>query len=194
MKAILALLLTLVAIGIMTFAPASAAQPGSCQAVPNAWVIAVEQTHRVSAMSMLQGDTGTRLTEAQLATLVQVRKKHGETFAEAFLQDAIRQLEQSRDDELQRRNGSWSRWDQAQLDDLVRLRSERAWSNRDPYLVMAVAGFEGTGIFTAQQCGDDLDVSHASLGRQSPPPLNVPVIVFLDRKPGHIHTGMSVAE
>lgn len=172
----------------------SVIQTQLCHALASAWVFAVPEPYRSNAITMLRSSAIIALTEAQVGALVHERKRQDENFAKRFLSDAIGRLEQRRDDELKHQIGSWTDFDQRTLDELVQLQNERAWSQYSPYLIMAVVGFEHTGGFSAEECGDDLVIGHSSLGRWTPPPSNIPVIVFLDHKPMHIHSEMSVAE
>lgn len=62
-----------------------------------------------------------------------------------------------------------------------------------PYLVRAAGKNALAGTFEAQLCGDVLWVSHRSLGRDIPPSIRLPVVVFLDRPPARVFVSVSMA-
>jgi hypothetical protein len=144
-------------------------------------------------MRLLNGKEVVGLTDQQAADLI--GEPVGRTsLALARLDSAISQMKAQRQAALKTAEGSWSISDDEELAHLKRLRAGTSARPPRPFLVRGVLGFEDTGGFTVQQCGDRLDALHGSLGRSTPQPQSAPVIVLLSRTPARIHADFSVAE
>jgi hypothetical protein len=62
-----------------------------------------------------------------------------------------------------------------------------------PYLVRATAKNAVAGAFEARLCAGVLWISHRSLGRDIPPSVRLPVVVYLDRPPTRLFVSVSMA-
>jgi hypothetical protein len=63
-----------------------------------------------------------------------------------------------------------------------------------PFLVRAVAKYEGTGAFEADMCGTSLPIVHGSLGHSTPPSIRAPIVVFLPNLPAKVYVSWQMAE
>jgi hypothetical protein len=81
----------------------------------------------------------------------------------------------------------------AQAAELAPRAAGAAAGGAKPYLVRATAKNEATGVFYAQVCGGALWISHHSLGRDIPPSVRLPVVVFLDRPPTRLFVSVGMA-
>jgi hypothetical protein len=188
-----ALVLVSATAGIVRAEPAPSPGPTSCRDVPAPFVAPIPKPHRADALRLLSSKEVLTLTDQQAAMLL--GEPVGTTsFALERLDAAISELKVQRQAELEHQEGSWSIADSEKLADLVRLRSRVSERPPQPFLLRATMGFEGTGTFLAQQCDSSLYVIHGSLGRSSPQPQSVPVIVLLSQTPLRIHSEISVAE
>jgi hypothetical protein len=61
-----------------------------------------------------------------------------------------------------------------------------------PYLVRGLALNEETGYFSVYLVGSELWVYHSSSGKEQPPALRRPLIVFLKSKPSKVHVGINM--
>jgi hypothetical protein len=188
---------------VLGFAPAGTidAEPfapegpqSSCREVPEPFVAPIPKSHRQDAARLLGGAQFVGLTDRQAANLL------GEPFgrtslASVRLDRAISRMKAQRRAALKGApEGSWSFADEEAFTRLIQLRAKTAGRPPHPFLVRAAVGLEGTGAFTAEQCGGRLAVHHGSLGRSNPTPRSVPVIVLLSGAPTRVHTDYSVAE
>ena len=177
--------------GIAAFATPAAAAP-ACQDIPDPFVSAVPPPTRPQAFRQLHTVDIVALTDAQAAALL--NEPTGPLpLARRHLNRAIADLKHQRREEMVFQRGGWSQEDEADLTALTHLPAASVARLR-PFLVRAVIGFEGTGHFGAQLCGDELDITHDSLGHSTPKPTPGAVIVFLPTPPRLIKADISVAE
>lgn len=178
-------------VAALAASPASAAD--ACKDVPRPFVAPIPAAHAAAAAALLGSQSVADLTDAQASMLLDVALGPL-SLADTMLSRAIAELEQKREAEMDRQQGSWSLRDADELASLVRLEAQLMQSAPRPFLVRAVRGFEGTGSYGARDCGDTLSVFHGSLGHQTPPPTPSAVVVFLMRKPTRIDASYSVIE
>jgi hypothetical protein len=160
--------------------------PDSCKKLDDALVAPVPEAARAEAISRLESVSAIALDEPEAARLLGVPAS--EASAAWRLSAAISELED------EKRQGSWGPLDQERLDALQALSGGAAPPALKPYLVRAVAKNEQTGHFRATRCGDDLVVSHGSLGHSTPRSTRLPLVVFLERAPVNIYVRWSMAE
>ena len=163
--------------------PISPAEMKLCHPVPRQLVVPVSNARRPEAMPLLAHDEAITLTDVQAASLIEQTVPTG-GLAGRLIDQAVT--------DLNARGGGFSTKDE--LADLDLFRTEHRLSALRPYLTRAIAKFEGTGAFTADDCGAVLNIIHGSLGHSTPPSTRVPVVVFLDHLPKRVHAAWSIAE
>ena len=62
------------------------------------------------------------------------------------------------------------------------------------YLLRAVYGHRGTGVYSILRYGTSFVVSHSSLGRASPPPTASAVVACLSEEPSEVFVDYDIAE
>ena len=62
------------------------------------------------------------------------------------------------------------------------------------FLVRALVGFRGTGVFSMRQSEDGLYVAHSSLGRRTPERQETALVSCLKQSPTAVYSTISVAE
>ncbi len=173
------------------FATPAAAAP-ACQDISEAFVSAVPPAARPQAFRQLHSADVVALTDAQAAALLNEPASPA-PLARRHLNRLVADLKHQRREEMVFQRGSWGDDGEAELTALTHLPAASVARLR-PFLVRAVIGFEGTGHFGAQLCGDELDITHDSLGHSTPKPTPGAVIVFLPHPPRLIKADISVAE
>jgi hypothetical protein len=156
-----------------------------CNVVDPALVAPVPVAHRQEAIAKLENIAITELDQRQASALLDLPSDASSSGA-GRIKAAIAMLEELRRSVLEHRIGSWSRADEKRLDGLHRRDVDPATAALRPFLVRAVAKYEGTGGFFAYACEDGLVIEHGSLGGSVPPSRRSPIVVFLDRAPARV--------
>jgi len=170
-----------------------ASGPPVCVAIARPLVAPVTYSRRDDAERLLGGKTALQLTDGQAAALLEERLSR-DSLARTLVGGEISRRRKQRADALDHQIGSWGGTDADELADLIAAERSLISSPARPFLFRAVRGFEGTGSFRAEACGDRLEIHHGSLGTNRPPPASVPVVIFLKQQPAHVHSDYSVIE
>ncbi len=165
----------------------------ACAAIARPLVAPVTHPRLAAAERLLGGKTVVQLTDDQAATLIG-EPLGRDSLARTLVGRAISRLEQQRADELDHQIGSWGGTEVDELTNLLKEEVPMMFAPPRPFLFRAVRGFEGTGSFSAEECGDRLEIHHGSLGTNRPPPTSVPVVIFLKQRPAQVHSDYSVIE
>jgi hypothetical protein len=163
-----------------------------CISIDRSLIFAVPIAGRPEAIARLESGAIVELMAPELHALLDLPA--GTTgFGVDQIKNEIGRLKEQRRVALESHQGSWSTADQQRLDRLTTTMSDPTTSNLRPFLVRAVAKFEGTGAFFGSICGENLIILHGSLGYTSPPSIHMPVIVFLQKKPMTVYAGWQMA-
>lgn len=163
-----------------------------CKVIERALIAPVPVGHRPEAIAKLENVAITELDQGQTSALLDLPSDANISGA-GRIKAAIAMLEERRRSVLEHRIGSWTRADQKRLDGLYRIDADPATAALRPFLVRAVAKYEGTGGFFANACENDLVIGHLSLGPSVPPSRRLPVVVFLDRAPARVFNVWAMA-
>ncbi|HEV2641914.1 MAG TPA: hypothetical protein VGT98_04380 [Candidatus Elarobacter sp.] len=182
---------------VAVFVHAGVAAPASarplCAAIARPLIAPVTHSRRDDAERLLGSESAVQLTDGQAAMLIG-KPRGRDSLARTLIGRAISRLEKQRADELDHQIGSWGARDADELAGLLKAEVPMIFSPPRPFLFRAVRGFEGTGNFSAEECGDRLDIHHGSLGRNRPPPTSALIVIFLKRQPANVHTDYTVIE
>jgi hypothetical protein len=149
--------------------------------------------HRTAAITRLANTSFIALNEREASELLDLPSNEPASGTER-IRAAISSLEERRRSALEDHIGSWSLADQDRLDRLHHHAVNPESSTLTPFLVRAIAKYEGTGAFVATVCGDSLIIVHESLGHNGPRSTRLPVVVFLARVPSHVYVEWSIDE
>jgi len=163
-----------------------------CNVIDPALIAPVPLAHRQEAIAKLEDIAITALDQRQASALLDLPSDASSSGA-GRIKTAIAMLEELQRSVLEHRIGSWSRADQKRLDGLHRRDIDPATAALRPFLVRAIAKYEGTGGFFAYDCEDGLVIDHGSLGGSVPPSRRLPVVVFLDRAPARVFVVWTIA-
>ena len=161
-----------------------------CHSIDRSLLVPVPTTHRSEAIARLNNTSFVELTRPQMVALVGREVGSGE----GLLKNEIQRLREQRREALQNHRGSWSLYDQQRLDSVSKTMSHSAGPRLRPFLVRAVAKYEGTGGFGADMCGTSLSIVHGSLGHSTPPSIRAPIVVFLPNLPAKVYVSWQMAE
>jgi hypothetical protein len=159
-----------------------------CTSIDRSLIFAVPIAGRPEAIARLENVAIVEITAPQLHALLDLPAGTN-GFGADQIKNEIGRLREQRRVALENHQGSWSTADRQRLDRLTTTMSDPTTSNLRPFLVRAVAKFEGTGAFFGSICGENLVILHGSLGYSIPPSIHVPVIVFLQKKPMTVYAG-----
>jgi hypothetical protein len=163
-----------------------------CYGVETDLVIPVTHARRPQAVSLLESSQVVGLDGAEAAWFTGA---NAQTLTASKLAiDALAVLNNERERVLSTRQGSWSGVQESRTVALERLIASPRMATLQPFLVRGIAKNEGTGAFYASWCGDDLMISHLSLGAEPPPSTRLPVVVFLDRAPINVRVTWAMAK
>jgi hypothetical protein len=163
-----------------------------CNSLERAQIVAVPIAHRSEALAKLQDVAIVELATSELQTIVDLPAGTTASIVNQ-IKNEIARLSEQRRAALESHQGSWSAADQQQLDRLTTTIADPTMSYLRPFLVRAVAKYEGTGQFSGSICGENLVVVHGSLGDSIPPSIHVPVVVFLKKKAMKVYAGWQMA-
>ncbi len=163
----------------------------SCHSIEQDLVVPVGKAARAEAVAMLVHLQFLPLKVSGVARFTGESDSDGS--AAAKVSAARARLEQEKEKVLGTRTGSWGGAQELRIVQLERLQSSARLADLRPFLVRGVAGYEFTGAYSVAWCGEDLSVTHVSLGDGIPPPIRLPVIVYLEKQPAHVHVGLAVA-
>jgi hypothetical protein len=171
---------------------------------PSELSIAVPSRYRAQAVKMLTTSEIIPLSNAQCQALgcpadaapllekkITEQKKHVEFLEQhqELPRDAVQSLGEKQVREVRRHSLELI------ADEKKEIVQWENWKNKlKPFLARAVALNEGTGGFAAVVRGDTLVISHMCLGKHAVPMKNVPVIIFLQKKPQRIYHSLGMAE
>jgi hypothetical protein len=165
----------------------------ACTTIDSSLIAPVPPRHRTEAIARLNSTSFVALSQREASNLLDLPPKAPASGAER-IKAAIGSLEDERRSALEDHVGSWPLAAQDRLDRLEHLAVTPGTSALTPFLVRAVAKYEGTGAFMATVCQDSLLIAHGSLGHEEPRSTRLPVIVFLTRAPDHVYVEWSMAE
>jgi hypothetical protein len=162
--------------------------PDSCREIDPVLVVPVPRTARAEAIADLGSSSIVSLSPGDSSRFLQSpggQAPHFGITAENLVNSEIDRLLKRKDIAVTQRTESWSRADQNRLDDLIKLSKSPGLSGLRPFLVRAIAKYESTGGFFVSLCQDVLWISHGSLGTSDTVSTRVPIVVFLDSRPGN---------
>jgi hypothetical protein len=136
---------------------------------------------------MLNQSSAIALSAKQAAELIGPSRSS----AADVVQDSVAQLERQRKLALNEHKGSWNAVAETRLEDLRAL--IKNMPKLEPFLLRALAIYEGTGGFSAETCGEDIVISHVSLGTAGSKPVRLPVVIFLSRPPKKVYLATGLA-
>jgi hypothetical protein len=114
-----------------------------CNVIDSALIAPVPVAHRPEAITKLENVAITELDQNQALAILD-RPSDASISAASRIKAAIAELEDERRSALEDRIGSWTRADQKRLDTLHRLDADPVTAALRPFLVRAVAKYEGT--------------------------------------------------
>ena len=164
-----------------------------CTSIDSALIAPVAVGNRTKVIARLDKTSAIDLNQREMLELLGLPQNTPASATER-IRAAIGTLEQERRSAIEHHVGSWSLATQDRLNRLQHLAVEPGTMTLRPFLVRAVAKYEGTGAFTATVCRDSLIITHESLGHQEPASTRLPVIVFLTHAPEHVCVQWSMAE
>jgi hypothetical protein len=166
-----------------------------CSPIDRALIRPTIPSQRPAAISQLEKLPVMEIDEHRAAVLVEAPgSAETSDSATSVIGKAIAELQARKRRELVDHQGSWSLADQDRLDKLELLKKSATLSTLRPFLVRAIAKYELTGGFDANNCGETLWIVHESLGKQTPASIPLPVVVFLSKPPTNVYVSWGMAE
>jgi hypothetical protein len=163
-----------------------------CTALDPSLIVAVPPAHRPEAIERLETTEIVELDPTEGRAVLDLYLGPALSAADLIKRE-IAKLDEQRREQLEHHRGSWTLFAQERLDRLTKTLSDRKTAKLRPFLVRAVVKNELTGGFGARVCGNELDISHASLGQTMVPSTHVPVVVFLESKPTAVYVAAYMA-
>jgi hypothetical protein len=165
-----------------------------CKPVEPPLVRPLNAQSRGEGVAMLRDVSFIEVTDAEGARLTGAGKQSHATNAERLISNYLDEMRVKKRRATVERRGSWSLEDENEFAFISRRSAAEAYRGYKPYLVRAIAKNEGTGTFYVYICGDDLEITHGSLGHSVPQSQRVPLVIYLKRQPQRVFAAWAMAE